>query len=43
MLEVNNESLADLTHKEVLQKFRKLRKGPVKLTFRKRLRSPHCR
>ncbi|KAH3842950.1 hypothetical protein DPMN_116456 [Dreissena polymorpha] len=42
ILELNNEPLAGLTHKEVLRRFRHLKKGPVQLTFRKRLRSPHC-
>ncbi|KAL4227693.1 hypothetical protein ACF0H5_013128 [Mactra antiquata] len=42
VLEINDEPLSNLTHKEVLQKFRRLKKGLVKITFRKRLRSPHC-
>ncbi|WAR00558.1 PDZD2-like protein [Mya arenaria] len=42
ILELNDEPLFGLAHREVLQRFRHLKKGPVKITFRKRLRSPHC-
>ena len=43
ILEVNGDSIDNLSHREVLSKFRKLKKGPVTITFRKRTRSPHCR
>ncbi|XP_033749281.1 uncharacterized protein LOC117333969 [Pecten maximus] len=39
ILEVNGDSLSGLSHKDALGKFRKLKKGPVTLTYRHRIGS----
>ncbi|KAJ8304672.1 hypothetical protein KUTeg_018255 [Tegillarca granosa] len=39
ILELNKDSLVGLTHKEALGKFRRLKRGPVTITFRSRIRS----
>ncbi|KAK3576111.1 hypothetical protein CHS0354_028010 [Potamilus streckersoni] len=40
ILELNGESLQGLNHKEVIVRFRTLKKGPVTITFRHRIKSP---
>ncbi|XP_071170776.1 patj homolog isoform X5 [Mytilus edulis] len=39
ILEVNGFKVTGLTHKEALAKFRRLQRGPVSFTFRRRVRS----
>ncbi|RUS79573.1 hypothetical protein EGW08_012667, partial [Elysia chlorotica] len=41
VLELNGMSMQGLTHQEALNLFRTLKKGPVTLTFRSRIPSPH--
>ncbi|KAL5005268.1 hypothetical protein ScPMuIL_018724 [Solemya velum] len=42
IIELNGEQLKGFSHNEVIAKFRKLQKGPVTLTFRRKIKSPNC-
>ena len=39
IVEVNGVKITGHTHKEALAKFRRLKRGPVAITFRRRVRS----